>query len=63
MSLAYEQYRSLATTRDLLYDLLSPKQRPKTIKELKRRVHQALRHYPPLRENGEPMFSQDNFKI
>lgn len=61
MSLYREQTRALATTRDLLYDLLAPKQRPKTVKELKLRVHQALRHFPPLRENGEPMFSQDNF--
>ena len=63
MSLRLQQYRSLASTQALLYDLLQKKTRPDSVKELKARVHRCLRHWPPLKEGGEPMFSQDNFKI
>ena len=62
MSLKLEQFRSLAATQALLFDLLETKKRPKTVKELKARVFRVLRHWPPLREGGEPMFSQDTFK-
>jgi hypothetical protein len=58
MSLKKEQYNSLLWTRDLLYDLLDPKKRPKTQKEMKDRVKRCLRHYPFLESDGKPMFSQ-----
>ena len=61
MSLRYEQYRSLRMTRDLLYDLLNPPTRPRTVKLLRERVLSCLRHYPPLRPDGEPLFSRDDF--
>jgi hypothetical protein len=58
MSLKHEQYNSLLRTQKLLYDLLDPKKRPKTQKEMKDRVRRCLRHYPFLGEGGEPYFSQ-----
>jgi len=61
MSLRYEQYLSLQMTRDFLYDLLDARKRPKTVKATKEKAYRCLRHFPPLRENGEPMFSQDSF--
>jgi hypothetical protein len=61
MSLKYEQYHSLKKTQSFLRDLLFTDTRPKTVKELKARAYSCLRHFPHLKENGEPMFSQDNF--
>lgn len=58
MSLKHEQYNSLIYTRDFLYDLLDPKKRPKKQSEIKDRVRRCLRHYPPLDENGQPIFSK-----
>lgn len=63
MSLKREQFRSLAVTQAFLFDLLDPKRRPKTVKELKDRAHRCLRHWPPLKTDGEPMFSKDNFSL
>jgi hypothetical protein len=54
----HEQYNSLLLTRELLSDLLDPKKRPKTQKEMKDRVRRCLRHYPFLGEGGKPLFSQ-----
>jgi hypothetical protein len=62
MSLKFEQYESLKRTRELLFDLLDPKKRPKSVKETRNRVFSCLRHFPPLREDGEPVFSNDDFK-
>jgi hypothetical protein len=61
MSLRYEQYNSLIKTQNFLRDLLFTDTRPKSVKELKQRAYSCLRHYPFLKENGEPMFSQDPF--
>jgi hypothetical protein len=61
MSLRYEQRRALLRSRELLYDLLNPQKRPKTVKELRERASSAVRHFPPLDERGEPMWSQDEF--
>jgi hypothetical protein len=61
MSLKYEQRRALLKSRDLLRDLLDPKRRPKTVKELRERAACALRHFPFLDERGEPLWSQDEF--
>lgn len=52
-----EQYASLLKTRELLFDLLDPKKRPKTQKEMQQRVKACLRHYPFLEADGKPMFS------
>ena len=62
MSLRFEQHRALLMTREFLHDLLHPDTRPKTVKEIKERARRCLRHYPFLKEDGEPMFSQDDFK-
>lgn len=61
MSLRYENYYALYKTREFLRDLLSTDTRPKTVKELKDRAYSCLRHYPFLKENGEPIFSKDDF--
>jgi hypothetical protein len=61
MSLRYEQGEALKRTRDLLYDLLDPKARPKTVKEMRVRASSALRHFPMLDERGEPLWSKDSF--
>ncbi len=58
MSLKHEQYNSLLRTQEFLYDILDPKKRPKTQKEMKDRVRRCLRHYPFLSEKGEPIFSK-----
>jgi hypothetical protein len=62
MSLRFEQRRALLRSRELLYDLLNPQKRPKTVKEMRQRVSSALRHFPFLDERGEPMWSQDDFE-
>lgn len=59
MSLKHEQHRSLLLTREFLFDLLFTDTRPKTVGEIKKRANQCLKHFPPLREDGEPMFSKD----
>lgn len=59
MSLRNEQYESLLKTRELLYDLLDPKKRPKNQREMKQRVSSCLRHYPFLEKDGKPMFSNN----
>ena len=63
MSLKFEQCWALARTRSLLYDLVTPECRPKTVKELRNRVFRCLRHFPPLTDTGEPMFSSDGFAL
>ena len=58
MSLKHEQYWALKKARDFLRDLMDSKRRPKTVKEMKERAYSCLRHYPFLKEDGEPMFSK-----
>ena len=62
MSLLHEQHRALLRTRKFLRDLLL-QTRTKTAKEIKARAYSCLRHFPFLKENGEPMWSQDNFHM
>ena len=62
MSLKFEQYESLKKTREFLFDLLDPKKRPKSVKEMRKIVSSCLRHYPPLKPDGEPIFSNDDIK-
>lgn len=61
MSLKFEQYNSLVKTQKFLRDLLYTDTRPKKVSELKERAYRCLRHFPHLKENGEPMWSQDDF--
>ena len=61
MSLRNEQYWALKKTRQFLSDLLFPKTRPKSVKELRDRVFSCTRHFPPLDEHGKPHFSKDDF--
>jgi hypothetical protein len=63
MSLRFEQEASLLMTREFLLDLLNTSTRPKTVKDLKERARRCLRHYPPLTQDGEPMFSNDGFSL
>lgn len=56
MSLRNEQYQSLKSVKELLHQILE-KAMPRS--EMKKRIIQALRHYPPLTDKGEPIFSQD----
>ena len=58
MSLKNEQYWALKKARDFLRDLMDSKKRPKTVKEMKDRAYSCLRHYPFLKDDGEPMFSK-----
>ncbi len=60
MSLRYEQYRSLQYTRKFLYDYLQKETRPKNITETKAHIVCCLRHFPPLHNNGQPIFSKDD---
>ena len=61
MSLKHEQYRALKHTRELLYDMLYPSTRPKKASEMRERANRCLRHFPMLMENGQPVFSNDDF--
>ncbi len=61
MSLRYEQYNSLKRTQEFLRSLLTAETRPKTVKELREEAHRCLRHFPPLHESGQPLWSQDEF--
>lgn len=62
MSLKYEQYRALVKTQELLRDLLTVDQYPKTKKEMRDRAYRCLKHFPFLLDTGEPVFSQDEFE-
>ncbi len=58
MSVKIEQHRSLKYVRELLYDWLDPKKRPKGVEQMRQRIFSAMRHYPPLKEDGEPIWSK-----
>jgi hypothetical protein len=62
MSLRHEQYRSLKHTREFLFSLLDPSVTKRVPRAIRKKASACLRHYPTLRENGEPMFSQDTFQ-
>jgi hypothetical protein len=57
MSIRKEQYQALLRTEELLRDLVNPKKRPKTQKEMRDRVSRCLKHFPRLTDEGEPIFS------
>jgi hypothetical protein len=61
MSLKFEQCTALLRSREFLRELLLPRSKPWTKKELKERAYSCLRHFPMLGENGMPYFSQDEF--
>jgi hypothetical protein len=61
MSLRYEQYNALRKSRDLLRSLLTAEIRPKTVKELREKASRCLKHFPPLYESGQPIWSLDAF--
>jgi hypothetical protein len=61
MSLRYEQYNSLLLTKRFLGSLLTVKAYPKTRKEMREEVFRCLRHFPPLHDSGQPIWSQDYF--
>ena len=57
MSIKSEQYNSLKRVKQYLLDELHPKTRCKTEAERKNKIHFCLRHFPFLKEDGEPIFS------
>jgi hypothetical protein len=59
MSLKSEQYIALKRSKELLLNLLDSKKRPKKVSDLRKEVFRCLRHFPPLEEDGKPMFSKD----
>jgi len=62
MSLRYEQYNSLKQTRELLRSLMySETFVTKSVNELREEAHRCFRHFPPLHESGQPLWSQDEF--
>jgi hypothetical protein len=46
-----------------LQDLLHHSTRPKKVSDISKQASSCLRHFPFLKENGEPMFSNDNFNL
>jgi hypothetical protein len=61
MSLRHEQYRALTSARNFMRELLDPSITKRVPKAVRARAYNVLRHYPMLRENGEPIFSNDSF--
>lgn len=59
MSLRYEQYRALISTRKFLTELMLGNGHTKDDRE---RARCCLRHFPILLRNGEPLFSNDEFE-
>ena len=54
MSTRSEQFKSLLLIRDLLEKRLLLTED----KELRSEIYRCLRHFPPLKETGEPMFGK-----
>ena len=46
MTLPNERYRSVRYTREFLRDLLDPKKTPKVPREIRKRAHMVLKHFP-----------------
>ncbi len=62
MSLRHEQYSALLRTRDFMRGLIDAKKTPRVPLKVRMEALGCLRHYPFLKDDGEPMFSKDNFK-
>ena len=62
MSLRHEQYRALHSTQAFMLDLMRPAVTPGVPKAVRDRAARCLHHFPPLMENGEPIFSRDSFE-
>lgn len=60
MSLRYEQYWSLQKTKAFLRELIMRPGRWSKA-ELRKEAGSCLRHFPPLTEKGQPMWSKDEF--
>lgn len=60
MSLRQEQYWAIQRTRDFLRELLRWKGYMNK-KEVRERAYRCLKHFPFLHENGQPMWSKDEF--
>ncbi len=61
MSLRYEQYNALKKTRAFLSNILCVGTDIKSLKAMRNAASDCLKHFPPLYENGQPVFSQDEF--
>ena len=62
MSLRYEQYNALKTTREFLRSILDGSAPSKKV-DLRDKAYHCLRHFPFLHDNGQPIFSKDEFTI
>jgi hypothetical protein len=60
MSLRYEQYNSLKLTQSFLRDILSW-EGPMRKCDMREQALACLKHFPHLHENGQPMWSRDEF--
>jgi hypothetical protein len=61
MSLRNEQYRSLEKTKRFLFDLCANKYRASKPGLIRHMAADCLRHYPPLDNNGRPLFANDEY--
>lgn len=62
MSLRYEQHRALRKSRDFLAALLTMPAADLRAGPLRERARDCLRHFPPIDESGQPMFSTDRLR-
>lgn len=60
MSLRYEQYNALKQTRNFLRELIWW-EGPMRKTEVRERASDCLHHFPLLDDQGEPLWSQDEF--
>ena len=63
MSLRYEQYHALKRSRKLLREMLRPGFKKFKAQEIRDKAYGCLRHFPTLSENGQPLFSEDEFTV
>lgn len=57
MSVKSEQYNSLMLVKEYLKNELDPQTRPKNHTERRKIILSCLRHFPFLKDDGEPIFS------
>jgi hypothetical protein len=61
MSLRLEQYNALKKTRAFLRSLYEVKMKSLTKRWLMKEASSCLHHFPPLWNNGQPIWSRDEF--
>ena len=61
MSLRYEQYRALKMTQDFLRKINNSYLKDLNKRELQDEARRCLHHFPFLHDNGQPIWSRDEF--